>query len=401
MAASRGALGITAALVVLLAWAVISRPVGAQTPAELQPLGRDGSGQVDRYQVTLGAGATLWDLATTTLPLVALDQSDQQAYQLVLESFQRALPDRRPDALQPGDSFPLEVPAGTFVAEQGDHDGANVVYRSFQGDELTAYPRQAALLYRLVRHDHPDQAEVRLGALAGSAVDVARAIYRVDPPDFVQVRTVRAAQTDRSLHVIVDLKRRYLDDFRNYRERATRTESGGGDMQVYVFAPDDRDNPFLRVEDAVGDQTDPSAFPRHVRLAFYRDGTVREYLITQPGDRLAALDTPETARWRTILPKIADWQPGTVEPLPPFAPAVNQAGALFPDRLLVLRFAPQVEQPPGPSTGGLGCAGFPLALVLAGWGLAARGGRGPLLSIGLLSPLPRRGSVARVGSATE
>jgi hypothetical protein len=141
--------------------------------------------------------------------------------------------------------------------------------------------------------------------------------------------------------------------------------------RVYTFGPDDVSEPFVRVEDAIGDETDPAAFRKRLRVAFYRDGTVRAYVVTEPGDSLAQLAQPDTSRWRTILPWVAGWQPAVVEPVAPFATALNQASALLPDRLLALRFAPLVEQPRPPATAGVSCAGLPLALLLGGSGLAA------------------------------
>src|SRR3954470_23356481 len=87
-------------LVVLLCALGLAAPLAAQTETELKPLGDDGT--TDRYQVTLGQGAALWDVAAEHLPLVTLDQDDKAAYQLVLQSFQAAFPGREPGALQPG-----------------------------------------------------------------------------------------------------------------------------------------------------------------------------------------------------------------------------------------------------------------------------------------------------------
>jgi hypothetical protein len=164
------------------------------------------------------------------------------------------------------------------------------------------------------------------------------------------VRTIRAALGDPDARVTVDLARKYLDDFRNERERATSVKDAEGGKKVYTFGPDDRDNPFVRVEDGVGDRNDPGAFPKEFRLAFYRDGSVRRYAVTDYGDTPGRWAKPDTARWREVLPAVEGWGPGTVEALPPFAPAVNEVGALIPGRLLVVRFAPRTEPPPGAAT---------------------------------------------------
>jgi hypothetical protein len=371
--AARGVLGLGLVAIALLAWAVLGPPLRAEPLTGLASQGQDPSGQMDRYQVTVSAGGSLWDVATGALPLMTLDQSDSVAYQVVLDGFQHDFPDRTPDLVQPGDSFSFEVPVGTFVTQDLTHEAADSVYRSFAGDELTVYARPSRVLYRLVSHDHRDRAGVRLSGQGGSPTDIARDIYGVDPPDFIQVRTVRAALTNPSERLVISAEPRFLDDFRNYRDRATQVDSGEDGIEVYTFAPADPSNPFVRVEDTIGDQTDPGAFPNRVRVAYYRDGTVRAYLVTGQGDSLSALAKPDTGRWRTILPAVSDWQPGAVEPLAPFLPALNPVGALLPDRILVLRFSPITDGPSQPASAGLTCAGLPLALVLGGSGLVAGG----------------------------
>src|SRR5205085_6959293 len=166
---------------------------------------------------------------------------------------------------------------------------------------------------------------------------------------------------------------KYLDDFRNYRERARSVTPAEGGRKIYDFGGYDKDapTPYRQVEDAVGDQNDPAAFPRDFRLAYYRDGTVRRYLVTEPGDILAQLNKPDSARWHKVLPDVQDWQGGTVEPLAPFAPAVSQTGALLPGRILVLSFAPKAQETgsnsgralTGPAASALRCLGGPVAPV--------------------------------------
>ena len=43
---------------------------------------------MDRYQITLGPGASLWDLGFNRLPLVAIEQGDQKVVELIEQSFQ-------------------------------------------------------------------------------------------------------------------------------------------------------------------------------------------------------------------------------------------------------------------------------------------------------------------------
>ena len=340
MGIGRGAIGVSVAVVAALVWTVSLGADRVEATPELEPLGRDELRGVDRYRVTLQAGATLWDLAMARLPLTRIERDEAEAYWLVLESFGRSFPGRQPNTVKPGESFVLEVPTGTFVAMGEVRDGDSLIYRSFSGDQLTAYLRDPVLLYRLVRSSNPGQAEVRVIGQSDAAEEVARAIYDLEQPDYLPVRTVRGALGEPGRHITVDQSRPYLDDFRNYRQQATSVQLGEDGRTIYTFEPLDGTIPFLRVEDAVGEQTDPSVFPREFRLAFYRDGTVRRYVLTDYGDTLGAWSKPDTARWREILPGIQDWQPGVVEPLPPFAPAVNELGSLIPERLLVLRYAP-------------------------------------------------------------
>jgi hypothetical protein len=362
--------GAVAGLALLLAWTAFARPVAADPLNGLVAQPGNGAGEADRYQLTIGEGDSLWDWARSALPLTDLDGGDDAAYQVVLGGYQQAYPGRSPDALQPGDRFTFSVPAGSFVTHDVSQDGNDTLYTSYAGDQLTVYGQPSMLLYRLVTHDHPDQADVRLGGASTSAEDLARDIYQVDPPDFVQVRTVRGALDDPSQRVHIDQAGRYLDDFRNYRDQATAGEPTDAGLQIWTFAADDASQPFVRVEDAIGDATDPSTFPNQLRIAFYRDGTVRTYALSQPGDSLEDLEQPDTARWHTILPEVAGWQAGVVEGIPPFASAVDD-GVLLPGRLLVLRFSPAIEPASSPIPAGLSCAGLPLALVLGGSSLAA------------------------------
>ncbi len=365
------AAGAVAGLALLLAWMAFARPVAADPLDGLVAQPGDAADQSDHYQLTIGEGDSLWDWARSALPLTDLDGGDAAAYQVVLGGYQQAYPDRSPDALQPGDRFTFSVPAGSFVTRDVSRDDNNTVYTSYAGDQLTVYGQPSGLLYRLVTHGHPDQADVRVSGASTSAEDLARAIYQVDPPDFIQVRTVRGALDDPSQRVHVDQAGHYLDDFRNYRDQATAGDPTDTGLQTWTFAPDDTGEPFVRVEDAIGDETDPSAFPNQLRVAFYRDGTVRTYALSQPGDSLEDLDQPDTTRWHAILPETSGWQAGVVESVPPFPSAVNDAGVLLPDRLLVLRFSPAVEAASSPIPAGLSCAGLPLALVLGGASLAA------------------------------
>lgn len=375
--------GWRAALFVLLALLAVGGALDlvavalAQATYEIIPLGTDAARRVDRYQVTLGPGASLWELGFNRLPLVAIEQGDQKVVDLIEQSFRAAYPDRGPELVRPGDTFVLEVPAGTFVSRSIDRQPDRVVFESYAGDQLTTFPRDPVVQYRLRRASAPDQIEVLIQGGQANAVDEAKKVYDVDQPDFLQVRTVRGALQERTAKITVDVNRRYLDEFRAVRDRAVRVEDTPQGLKAYFFNRDDADIPYVRVDDAIGDETDPANFTRIFRIAYYKDGTIRKYVITEAGDSLGALAQPSSEVWRQTLPSWQEWLPGQPEALPPFAPALSSAGALLPGRILVLAYRPHVAPPsprPTGSVGGTGvsCAGVPLGLVLVGSLLAAR-----------------------------
>jgi hypothetical protein len=353
----------------------------AEAAYDISPLGTDPARRVDRYQVTLGPGASLWDLGFNRLPLVAIEQGDQKVVELIEQSFRSEYPDRGPQLVKPGDSFVLEVPAGTFVSKTITRQDDRVMFESFDGDQLTTFPRDPVVQYRLRRASSPDQIEVLIQGGQSNPVDEAKKIYDVPDPDFVQVRTIRGALQERTSKITLDADRKYLDDFRAVRDRAARVEDTPEGLRAYYFNRDDSDIPFVRVDDNVGDQTDPGTFTRLFRIAYFKDGTVRKYLITEAGDSLGVLARPDSEVWRRTLPAWQEWLPGQAETLQPFAPAIASSGALQPGRILVLAFRPRITQAsprPGGATGqgsGINCAGIPLGLVLLGGVLAARTGR--------------------------
>lgn len=351
----------------------------AQASYEISPLGTDAGRRVDRYQITLGPGASLWELGFNRLPLVAIEQGDQKVVELIEQSFRTEYPDRGPELVRPGDSFVLEVPTGTFVSKTINRDQEDrVVFESFAGDQVTTFPKDPVVQYRLKRADSPEVVEVLVQGGQADAVEEAKKIYDVPDPDFIQVRTVRGALQERTSKIMVDANRRYLDEFRAVRDRATLVEDTPQGLKAYHFDRDDLDVPFVRVDDNIGDLTDPASFTRVFRIVYYRDGTVRKYVITEAGDSLGALGQPESEVWRRTLPNWHEWLPGQAEALSPFAPAIASSGALQPGRILVLAFRPRVT-PASPRAGGggglgsgLSCAGVPIGLVLLGGILASR-----------------------------
>ncbi|MCC7371095.1 MAG: hypothetical protein IT306_21955 [Chloroflexi bacterium] len=360
---------------VLCLWPALAGVASAQGAYEITPLGNDPARRVDRYQITLGQGASLWDLGFNRLPMIAIEQGDQKVIELIEQGFKAAYPDREAGLVKPGDLFVLEVPAGTFVSKTVTRTAGppeRVQFESYSGDQLTTFPKDPIVQYRLTRAASPDQVEVQIQGGQSDAVEEAKKIYDVPDPDFLQVRTIRGALAERTAKITVDANRRYLDEFRAVRGRATRTEETLQGLRAYYF--DDPTIPFVRVDDTVGDQTDPANFTRTFRIAYHRDGTVRKYVITEAGDSTGALGRPESEVWRRTLPAWQEWLPGTPEALPPFAPAIASSGALQPGRILVLAFRPRIVQAsPRPTGGssaaggsGLTCAGVPIGMVLFG-----------------------------------
>ena len=356
------------AMVSLLTWPL---PALAQAGYEISPLGTDAERKVDRFQVTIGPGGSFWEVGINHLPLVALEEGDLKAVELIELAWRASYPDRAPGELRPGDSFVVEVPSDAFVSRGFSRQGDRLVYESFDGDQLTTFPQDPVIQYRLKRADDPNRAEVLINGGQASAFDEAKRVYDVDPPDFLQVRTVRGALQERTTKLIVDLTRKYLDEFRLYRDRAVRVEDLPEGLKAYTFNREDADIPFVRVDDGVGDETEPGNFPPLFRIAYYRDGTVRRHLVTESGDGLGTLTRPDSAAWRQILPAWQDWQQGQPETLPPFTPALNAAGVLLPGRILVVAFRPRTvqttPQPTRTSSGsGADCLGVPLGMLLAG-----------------------------------
>jgi hypothetical protein len=321
----------------------------------------EASPGVERYVFQVRPGASLWDIAHEALPGVVLEDGDQRAVDLITAAFQQAYPGRPSNDVRLGDRFMLEVPAGTFVTESlsTPDRGRTVEYVSFEGDTLTHFRADPALVYRRVSASNPSRARVLLRAgTSVPAVEVAKRAFQVDPPDFIEVRTVRGTLGETPPAIEVNLERPYLDPFRNHRDKAISVDPDEEGMQVYRFDPEDESIPFLVVEDAIGDEWEPGNFPRIARREFFRDGTVKRYILTQPGDLLAALVKPDNKRWATLLPGWSSWTDGQAQQLRPFAPAVNEVGSLLPGRILVLVHQGKTDPPRGAE-----CLGVPVGLA--------------------------------------
>jgi hypothetical protein len=362
-------------------FAILGAPIAsAQAATSVTPMGPDAGQGIDRYQIVVGRGSSLWEIAVNHLPLTALEQGDAKAVEMVEQAWRQQFAERGNTGVQPEDAFVLEVGSGTFVSKSFRREPDRLIYESFRGDRLTTFPRDSTIGYRLQRADSPDRAEVLIHGGQADAVEEARRVYDVSAPDFLQVRAIRGALQERTSKLTIDTNKKYLDDFRMHRDRAVRVEETPEGMRAYWFDRDQLDIPYVRVDDAVGDETDPARFPRLFRVAYHRDGTIRKYLITEAGDSVGALGRPEDASWTRVLPTWQQWQPGQPEALPPFTPAISGAGSLLPGRILVVAFRPRVTQgspQPVSASGrgsGIDCLGVPLGLLLAaGVVLGARG----------------------------
>lgn len=342
----------------------------AQSSSAVTPLGADASRGLDRFQVVVGRGASLWEIGVNHLPLTALEQGDAKAVEAIEQAWRNQYPDRGTSGVQPDDTFVVEVRSGTFVSKSFTRERDRLIYESFAGDRLTTFPRDPVIGYRLQRAGSPDRAEVLINGGQADAFEEAKRVFDVDPPDFLQVRAVRGALQERTSKLTVEVAKKYLDEFRNHRDRAVRVEDTPEGLKAYWFDRAHTDIPFIRVDDGVGDESDPARFQRLFRIAYHRDGTVRKYFITESGDSVGGLGRPDSAVWTRVLPSWQEWLPGQPEALPPFTPAISGAGALLPSRILVVAFRPRITQAsPQPSgvgaRGGVDCLGVPLGLLLA------------------------------------
>ena len=274
----------------------------------------------------------------------------------------------------------LEVPTGTFVSKAVTRQPDRTIFDSYAGDQLTTFSKDPIVQYRLRHADAPDKVDVMV---QGGQSDPGR---RSDEDlrtwrSQTSCRCGRCAAHSRSAPARSPSTPTVATSTIPGPSvtQATRVEDSPSGLRTYFFDPADQDVQFVRVDDGVGDQTDPANFPRTFRTAYYRDGTVRKYIITEPGDSTGALGQPESEIWRRTLTTWQEWLPGQAEALPPFAPAISNAGALQPGRILVLAFrprtAPPSPRPAGAATpkgSGIDCMGLPLGNASPDWRRSGR-----------------------------
>jgi hypothetical protein len=185
--------------------ATVGAPLAsAQSATTVTQLGQDADGQIERYQIVVGRGSSLWEIAVNHLPLISLEQGDAKAVEMVEQAWRKQYAERGNIGVQPDDAFILEVTPGTFVSKSFSREPNRLTYESFRGDRLTTFPRDSTIGYRLQRAESPDRAEVLINGGQADAVEEAKRVYDVGQPDFLQVRAIRGALQERSSKLTVD-----------------------------------------------------------------------------------------------------------------------------------------------------------------------------------------------------
>ena len=370
---------LIAALSILLALLSFGRSnhVRAQTPDPvteeerhstyiIRHLGADG--ETDRYEFTLRPGATLFEIATESLPMLAA----KDALDLVEQGYMAAYPNRNPNQIAIGDTFSIQVPQGTFVSRTADYKPDVNEFVSFGGDRLSWYGLYAPIRYRLVKAANPDKVLVDLNPGPDvQPTELARLVWGWDQsnfqPDFLQMGEVAGYAGNQERIVEVDVHKRYMDPLRNYQNRAIKVEDGPDGARVYSFDPADPDIPFFRVEDRINGQFDVYQFPNGIlRTTYLKTGHVQQIRMTSFGEFLRVVNRPQHSDWSALYaeweqyvnPVPTSWaegQPGDLDPFPS-AKRRNSYFTLEGDRLMMLSYDPR------PPVSELVCLGRPLVV---------------------------------------
>jgi len=310
-------------------------------------VGRDGPNNTDHYRATLDWGASFFAIGAETMPLLPAEQSAN----MVMDGYRATFPGRPLEDIQPGDSFDFYVPVGTVVATEWRIRGAITEYRSLRGDSLVTYTNPIyPIKHRLTRSEDTGKTEVLVNLeVEPEPMELAQALYgRDDPgfnPDYLQLRRAKEILDKSTQVVTINTTRAHIDDFLEIRgsgKAAGQTEEG---LQVYWFESDGTAMPIFRVDDGIGDETDPNLFPSPSRVYYYKDGVVRTYQRTRDTTFLSGRQ-PNTEEWVKVY---AEW--GRMES-PPTRWEVGQpeqdaqTDELKQLGITVLRFQPK-EPPKG------------------------------------------------------
>lgn len=266
----------------------------------------------DRYHVVFGDGATFFGTAVNSMPLLPADQ----ALSILTKGFQAAYPNRALQDLQPGDEFDFLVPLGTIVSTQWKKSAGTIEYRSLRGDDLTLYTNPNSLIsHRLIRVEDPTHAEVAINMdIPTNSAELAKAVYGGGnpgfSPDVLQVaRAGKAIQANQG-SISVDLTKSYLDDFPAIREKGENGGTTPGGLRIYWFRSDQIAQPLFRVDDGMGQSTDPSNLPSVMRVYYYKNGVVRVYQRAEDTVLLSGRQ-PQDSAWAQVFA-----QYGGVNPAP-------------------------------------------------------------------------------------
>ncbi|MHB0870263.1 MAG: hypothetical protein ACYC5J_12550 [Chloroflexota bacterium] len=345
------AIAVFSLLALLSPAAMPPQAVAAPLPADgwttdptytLVLLGRDGANSSDRYLVTLDWGGSFFAVGAQSMPLMAAEP----AVELVMEGYRNAFPGRPMEDIQPGDSWDFHVPAGTFVTAEWRKTASSIEYRSLRGDSLVVYTNpRAPLVHLLVRAESPRKAEVTINLLADlTPQSLAETLYgQGDPnftPDFLQLTRAKGLIESGAETATIDLSRTHLDDLRELRgtgQAGGKTEDG---MDIYWFHSGEQAQPLFRIDDSIGDRTDPTGLPSLIRVYYYKTGTVRTYqrasdaLFLSGRQPRGELWEKVYQEWGQLDPAPTRWEIGQPE-------QDDQAAELNKMDIVVLRFQPK------------------------------------------------------------
>ena len=284
-------------------------------------LGRDTPKGPDRYHAVFGYGATFFGAAVSSMPLLPADQ----AVSILMKGFQAAYPSQSPQDVQPGDEFDFLVPLGTIVSTQWKKSGDTIEYRSLRGDDLLLYTNPKSLVsYRLTSVEDPAHAEVVINKdMETNSADLGKAVYGGNDPNFkpdvLQVARARNAIQAKQASISVDLTKSYLDDFSEIRGKGEKGGISQSGLQIYWFRSDQIAQPLFRVDDGIGQTTDPSNLPSLMRVYYYKDGVVRTYQRAADTVLLSGRQ-PNNSEWAQVFaqygrldPAPAQWEIGQPE----------------------------------------------------------------------------------------
>ena len=305
-------------------------------------LGRDGPGGLDHYHMVFGYGATFFGAAVNSLPLIPGDQGTA----ILMDGYRAAFPGHDPKEVQPGDEFDFQVPLETIVASKWRKGNGTIEYQSLRGDDLVMYTSPRSLIsHKLVRAETPTRAEMFINRDAElRSPDLAKAVYGGDDPNFkpdvLQVARARKAIQENQQSISVDLNRKYLDDFPDIKGQAEAGGKTAAGLDIYWFKSDLVAQPLFRVDDGIGQATDPAGLPSVMRVYYYKDGVVRTYQRAEDTVLLAGRQ-PQNDEWAKaytqygkLNPLPSRWENGQFEDSAE-ARELNQLG------IVVLRYEPK------------------------------------------------------------